>query len=78
PYSRLDLWGAFETRPDDRGARFGLDARAQNLLNTTLWPSGTSSVVARQTADGGERLRGERYYFPEAGRSVWISMRMEW
>ncbi|MCK6516640.1 TonB-dependent receptor [Myxococcota bacterium] len=78
PYSRLDAWGAFETSPDDRGVHFGLDARAQNLLNTTLWPSGTSSVVARRADDGGETLRGERYYFPEAGRSLWISVRMEW
>ena len=61
-----------------RDAARGLDARAQNLLNTTLWPSGSSSVAARQSADGGETLRGERYYFPEAGRSVWVSMRMEW
>ena len=78
PYSRFDAWGAWESAPDDRGVRFGLDARAQNLLNTTLWPSGSSSVVARQSDGGGETLRGERYYFPEAGRSVWISMRMEW
>ena len=78
PYSRFDAWGAWETSADDRGVSFGLDVRAQNLLNTTLWPSGTSSVVARPSDDGGETLRGERYFFPEAGRSVWISMRMEW
>ncbi|MCK6525429.1 TonB-dependent receptor [Myxococcota bacterium] len=77
-YSRLDAWGAWETRPDERGVCFGLDARAQNLLDATLWPSGTTSVVARQTQSGEERLRGERFYLPEAGRSVWVSLRMEW
>lgn len=78
PYRRLDAWGAWESAPDERGVRFGLDARAQNVLDRTLWPSGSSSVVARQADDGTETLRGARYYFPEAGRSVWISMRMEW
>jgi iron complex outermembrane receptor protein len=64
----IDLTGALPGKPR-------LRVQMENLLNDRrLWPSGYSYLFANQDSRGGLNFAGIPYYYPQASRSVMVTL----